>query len=143
MLVLVAPIIAYAALTILPGGAGFVVTSGSMGPAIGAGSLIFVVDTGDYEQGDVISFRHDNSVVTHRIVESAGDEYVTAGDANDRPDGQLISDTAVIGEVVFTVPLYGYFLAFATSPVGYLGFVIVPGVLLVGLVLGDVRTDEE
>lgn len=139
---LLAPILAYASFAVAPGAAGFVVTSGSMAPAIGAGSIVYVADTGNYERGDVISFHRGDSVVTHRVIAVTEDGYRTAGDANDRPDGRPVPDDRVVGEVLLSVPLYGFLLAFATTPHGYLGLVLAPGLLLVGLELRDLVTES-
>lgn len=134
-LVLVAsPIVVHVLFALLPGTGSYVVVTQSMAPSIPAGSLVYVVETGEYTVGDVVTFRHDGKLVTHRVVEVESDRYVTRGDANDGRDAPVSHDR-IVGEVVFSVPLYGYFFAVASTPTGYVLLVVVPAVLLVGIEL--------
>lgn len=133
----VSPIIGHIVFLLLPGAGSFVVATQSMAPSIAAGSLIFVVDSGGYEVGDVVSFRRDGKVVTHRIVEVNSDHYITKGDANDGRDAPVSRDQ-VMGKVIFSVPLYGYFFTLASSSIGYLLLVVLPSVLLIWI---ELRTD--
>jgi len=131
---LVSPIALHVAFTLAPGAGSYVVASNSMSPAISAGSLVYVVDAGEYKVGDVVTFRRDGTLVTHRIVETGPDHYVTSGDANDGPDAPIPPD-AIVGEVVLSLPLYGYFFDVASTPIGYGLLVVVPAFLLIVLEL--------
>lgn len=130
IILLVSPIVLHAIFTVVPGMNSYIVTSQSMAPAISAGSLVYVADTGEYEVGDVITFQRDGKLVTHRIVEAGSDSYVTKGDANDRRDAP-ITRSQIVGEVLFTIPLYGYFFDFASTPLGYGVLIIIPALLLI------------
>lgn len=132
-----APLVAYAAFVLAPWGNAYVVTSGSMEPSIDAGSIAFVVETGTYERGDVVTFERAGEVVTHRIVDRTDGGYVTAGDANAVPDDWLISDAQIVGTVVYTVPYYGSILQFTRTPFGYTLFVLIPGTVLLARELGS------
>lgn len=134
----VSPIIGHVVFVLLPGAGSFVVASQSMAPSITAGSLIFVVDSGGYDEGDVISFQRDGKVVTHRIVEVNSNHYITKGDANDGRDAPVSHDQ-VIGKVIFSLPLYGYFFTLASSSIGFLLLVILPSALLIWM---ELRTNH-
>lgn len=127
------PVVAHVAVSFLPGFAGFVVGSGSMEPAVDGGSLVYVQDTGEYEPGDVITFRVDEQVVTHRVVDETPRGYVTKGDANDAPDEWRVTDEQVVGELVFAVPLYGTLLNLVSTPLGYAVAVFLPASFLLAL----------
>lgn len=96
---------------VVPGAGSYSVMSSSMEPTIGAGSLIYVYDTDDYQEGDVITFTHGGQVVTHRITEVTATGVETKGDANDSPDSWTVSRDEIRGEVVFVLPLYGRFVS--------------------------------
>ncbi|HBE90465.1 MAG TPA: signal peptidase I [Candidatus Andersenbacteria bacterium] len=133
------------------GNQGLIVRSGSMAPAIGVGDLVVVRPHFDkeikgrplYTVGDVIAYKSlDNSgmIVTHRIAEVRGTEsnvnYVTKGDANNTPDEGLVAVEQVIGRQIFLVPYIGKALAFGKTKLGYVAFVLLPALLVIG---GEIR----
>lgn len=87
----------------------YVVMSGSMEPTIPTGSIV-VVDGRKKErkQGDVITYRRGNMVVTHRIVEKREEGYCTKGDSNEEEDTGIVSEGQVIGNVITVLPWIGY-----------------------------------
>ena len=67
----------------------YVVLSGSMDPVIRTGSLAYVntrMEPDSLRAGDVAAFRLGDATVSHRIVRTAGDAFVTKGDANSCED---------------------------------------------------------
>jgi signal peptidase len=123
--------------------ASYVVQSGSMEPAIGAGDIVVVrsTDAASIEVGDVITYTGgtlasgDSGRITHRVVEvrqtDAGRRFVTKGDANENRDPEPVAPSQVVGTVWFSVPYAGYLVAFASSDLGIFALVVVPGALLV------------
>jgi signal peptidase len=134
---LAAPLVGYAVAAALPGFAGFVVGSPSMEPAIESGSLVYVEETGDYERGDVVTFRRGDRTVTHRIVGETPEGYVAAGDANDAPDDWRVAERRVIGEVVPALPAYGTVVRLAGTPPGFAVGVALPAAVLLAAELRD------
>lgn len=134
---LVAPLVVYGVAAALPGFAGFVVGSPSMEPAIESGSLVYVEATGDYERGDVVTFRRGDRTVTHRIVGETPEGYVTAGDANEAPDEWRVPEERVIGEVVLALPTYGRVVSLAGTPLGFALGVFLPATILLAAELRD------
>ncbi|HLF70971.1 MAG TPA: signal peptidase I [Dehalococcoidia bacterium] len=106
------------------------VSTGSMEPSIGQGSVIAVHQTPPHEigAGDVIAFTHEGQTVIHRVVSvrSAPDfraivkdqqgnitresvtyaprSFVTKGDANETPDTAVVTQDQLLGEKRFLVP---------------------------------------
>lgn len=96
-----------------------VVLSGSMEPAIKTGSLAFI-DTSDRTvfQGDVISFKAGDMLVTHRVIEITDEGYRTKGDNNETADAGIVKDSSLEGKILFSIPGAGYFLKMVALPVG-------------------------
>lgn len=141
LLALVATVVTCAALaTISPriGHPVLAIRGGSMEPAIPLGSLV-IVDEGppaDLRIGDIVSFRADNGTsITHRVARLAtvaGSAYFASkGDANTTADPQITPVSAVIGRVVWVVPVAGYLLVALATPVGFLAVLLSAATLLV------------
>ena len=85
----------------------FIVTSGSMEPAVPTGSIIYTVGKKVYEKGDVIAFSSNNESISHRIVglSKLGPQiyFSTKGDANTLQDGDLVLPQSVYGKIVFVL----------------------------------------
>ncbi len=93
----------------------YVVKSSSMEPAIKAGSVIYVSPYKKEEpihQGDIISFRTGETLVTHRIlsVDQASGTAITKGDANQVHDPAPVPFDDILGKVRFHIPGIGYLL---------------------------------
>lgn len=127
---LLAPVVAHLAFGVLPGFGSYAVLSGSMQPTLEPNSIVYVHQTDDYRVGDVIAFARGGSVVTHRVVEVKPEGLVTKGDDNDAPDPWRVQRDDVRGEVVASVPLYGHLVRFASTTVGFVVTVVLPGVAL-------------
>ena len=79
-----------------------IVTTGSMESEISAGDLIIIKDTGNYKNGDIITFLHEGETTptTHRIIGINDDgTYVTKGDANNTADIVDVKKELIVGEV--------------------------------------------
>lgn len=152
LVALVAPFVIHAVPTLVGAEHSYVVTSGSMEPAIGVGSVVMVNDVapGEIGQGDVITYRTGENAepTTHRVVEvverDGGVAYRTAGDANEEPDPELVAADQVEGRVMtvgghlFVIPHVGYAIAFANTRPGYVAMVVVPIALLLVSEMYDV-----
>ncbi|MFC6873737.1 signal peptidase I [Halobellus marinus] len=135
-------VVASFALQAFPGLVGadyaFTVLSGSMEPAIGTGSVVFVaeVPADQVQEQDVITYRDDGGyLITHRVIEKhqADDSlrFVTKGDANDAPDGEPVYRGDLVGTVLFSIPFIGYVVAFGNTTAGYLILVLLPVMLFI------------
>lgn len=117
-----------------------VVQSGSMEPAIKTGSVVFVTPNNLYVEGDIITFRRGLSrlevPITHRIaaVEVIEGElvYTVKGDANEYADTEKVLAGEVLGKVKFHIPYLGILIDSAKTPLGFVGLIILPALLIIG-----------
>lgn len=133
------------------------VLSGSMEPNLQTGSIIVVRQTNDaehYEEGDIVTFQTEERVlVTHRIVEVEGNQYITKGDNNDGVDLNPVHELNIIAKYTgITIPYLGYVISLVNSRVGSTFMLLIPGILLLGyafkMIIGSLRengksTDNE
>ena len=100
------------------------VITGSMEPELPVGSLIYVeiVSPEEIEAEDIIAFRSEGTVITHRVLRNrlVEGEFVTKGDANAQADMNTVLYEELIGRVVYHIPVLGGLMALWTSTIGKL-----------------------
>lgn len=129
----------------------YAIISGSMEPAYPTGSLVYAepVAGAELQAGDVAAFWRDEDVIVHRVeeVDEGSGELVTKGDANAELDLRPVPFGNVLGRVVGSVPLVGYFLMALGSTTGklLLGWIVLMGAAfcVVGSVLGNLADRRE
>lgn len=95
-----------------------VIATGSMEPMIKPGDIILVEKIKDEEEiknlsvNDVIQFKRDNILISHRIIEIISDEneglqFKTKGDNNSVADADLVKPEDIKGTIKYTVPKIG------------------------------------
>lgn len=109
-----------------------IVLSGSMEPEFSAGDMIVIHREHDYQKGDIITYAENGAAVTHRIVESTAEGYITQGDANNVPDQNPVAREQVYGKVVFVIPGAGNMVLFFRSTGGIACLVVLAGLLIWG-----------
>lgn len=123
----------------------FTVLSGSMEPALRVGDVVMdePVAARDVRPGDVVTFPDPGQggrLITHRVealrVSGATAEVTTRGDANNAVERWSIPAAGHVGRVVYRLPMLGYVLVGARSPLGRLALVVLPAL---GLGLMGVR----
>ncbi len=92
------------------------VKTGSMEDNIHVGDYVLILRKNNYEIGDVITFKRDNYLVTHRIIKKANGLIITKGDANNEEDGpikyeQIVGKVIIIGGFLNAIIRYKYMLA--------------------------------
>ena len=123
-LILLGVIAAFIPLTVprLMGYEIYEVVSGSMEPEIPVGSVIYVkaAEPETIEEGDIIVFSRDGSMVTHRVQENryVEGEFITKGDANRTDDMNPVPYDQFIGKVACSVPVAGKAAELLTSSAG-------------------------
>jgi len=125
----------------------YVVRSGSMEPAIQAGSLCFIDSHAPYQEiqeGDIAAFRLPaGSRVVHRVIRVTEEGAETKGDANDRSDGISVFEGNYIGKAIFSVPALGYFVAAVQSGRGkILGLTGIVCLLISGAFLRETKVKK-
>ena len=101
----------------------FEVQTGSMHGTIEAGDWIVVNSHSDVKVGDIVTYKHGNDFVTHRIIESYKGTYVTKGDANNAKDDP-IDQSQIIGKVVKTFHGFGILRKTIFNPIVILFLII-------------------
>ncbi len=115
------------------------VASGSMIPTLNVGDLIVVqgglnindIAAAPQPAGDIIVFHkpgNPDELIVHRAVdkfENEGTLYITTkGDNNPGPDTWRVTETLIVGKVVWTIPYLGRIPLFVRTPEGMLVIVV-------------------
>lgn len=108
---------------LLPGFFGirpYVVYSGSMEPEIPTGAVVFTKEE-DFspKEGDIITFRVNDAIVTHRVIKNQNGICTTKGDANKTADPVSVEQSQIIGRVVFRLPYLGYVIHFLRARIPF------------------------
>lgn len=100
----------------------FVIVSGSMLPELQIGDIVVIkpVEQGTLKEGDIVSFREGNSIVTHRIdhVIDSGKRFITKGDANSSEDINPVTYDNIEGKYEFKIANLGNFVLFMQNKIG-------------------------
>ena len=92
------------------------VLTGSMSGTIEIGDGVIVKITKDVEEEDIIVYKKDNSLITHRLIEiDENGEFITKGDANNTED-KPVNETQVLGKVTYIIPKLGIWRKAILSP---------------------------
>lgn len=110
----------------------FIVTSGSMKPTIDVGSMVVVDTKREIQNNDVITYKKNDVVVTHRLIDINNGDLITKGDANTTNDLTTIKINDVIGSVVLNIPIIGYFLVLIRNHLVIFVFVVILLIYLYG-----------
>ncbi len=116
----------------------FIVLSGSMEKVIYPGDLAVVkeIDTKELKEQDVIAFKENNVVITHRIIqiieEDGNVKYITKGDNNSMVDNGAVKPEQVEGIFKFRIARLGNLAMFIQTPIGMIISLSIPiGMLLI------------
>lgn len=101
----------------------FQVQTGSMSGTMEIGDIIVVKITQDVEKEDIITFKKENTIITHRIIEKQDEKIVTKGDANNAQDEGITQDV-VIGKVVYILKNVEIWKNVFTTPEVYILVII-------------------
>lgn len=118
------------------------VLSGSMEPTLKVGGIIVTrpVRVEDVQVGDIITFQRDSQRITHRVIEivhlkdDSRRWFRTKGDANQEPDGELVTSKGeFVPKTVAYVPFLGFVAGALKSRLNFLVMIGVPAVALVAI----------
>lgn len=80
----------------------FSTETGSMSPTMEIGDVVIVKIGEQVQEKDIITYKKDNSFITHRIIKIEGNSIIAKGDNNNTQDEEITQD-AVVGKVVFVI----------------------------------------
>jgi len=119
----------------------YVVLSGSMEPTIKTGSLCFINKHAKYENikdKDIIAFKSNNVLVTHRVDSITDEGFITKGDNNENQDGGVVTKSNYVGKNMFWIPKLGYAVKIVQSTKGKIIFgTFIVLLFMAGLLLGE------
>src|SRR3989338_2746581 len=125
----------------------FVVLTGSMEPTFSAGSIIFTQKQSSYIPNDVIAFKQDNVVVTHRIasfgLKDSRPVFKTKGDANNVIDKRLVESNVILGKQLVTIPYIGNIIFFMRTLPGFIAFIIIPAFIYIAFEIVTIKKEIE
>lgn len=127
----------------------FIVLSGSMETEIYSGDVAVVkeVDLKEIKENDIIAFKEDNVVITHRVIDVINEngklKYKTKGDNNNALDNGYVLAEQVEGKYQFKVRRLGNFAMFAQTPVGMIVCLSIPLGLLLLIQMLDSRGNKK
>jgi signal peptidase len=126
---------------LLLGDRAVVVLSGSMEPVFSPGDVLIEqgVEPGNVEIGQVVTFHEPGSdrMLTHRVrkIEARGPKliFTTKGDADNGLQRWSIDRGGELGQPVGRIPAIGRVVTLAKQPLGLVGIVLVPLLIVAGL----------
>ena len=127
----------------------FIVLSDSMETQILSGDVVVVkqINTNTLKEGDIISFKENDIVITHRIVEIINEEgtikYITKGDNNNVKDTEYVLPEQVEGIYKFKISRLGNLAMFIQTPVGMIVCLSIPILLLMIVELKEPKKDND
>lgn len=80
----------------------FSAETGSMSPTIEKGDIIIIKIGDEIRENDIITYKKENVLITHRIAKIDGDTIIARGDYNNTDD-EPIKKENVIGRTVFII----------------------------------------
>lgn len=110
-----------------------IITSSSMEPSICYGDLILIKKCKENElnTGDVITFRQNQEVITHRILKIEKDlqdnknTYITKGDNNNTEDIEKVEFSKIEGKNVLTIPHLGKVILVLDNKIVFLVVILI------------------
>ena len=97
-----------------------IVGSGSMEPTVRVNDWLLIKGADTYRAEDIVTYvAPGGALVTHRIKAVTEGGYITQGDANNIPDGE-IAQARVLGKVAFVLPGIGAIAGGLRAPAGIL-----------------------
>ncbi|MDD3168414.1 MAG: signal peptidase I [Eubacteriales bacterium] len=123
----------------LPKVAGYaqiLVISGSMQPAIMAGDLLIIHEQEEYKEQEIVTYRGNGGLITHRIIAIDKAQAVMQGDANNVADDPVPVER-IEGKVILQIPMAGNLILFLKTPMGMLLLILALSAIYVFFELTD------
>ncbi|MEG2235153.1 MAG: signal peptidase I [Clostridia bacterium] len=115
-----------------------IVKSGSMQPTLKVNDMILIKKQNNYSSGDIVAYNVNNKyLVTHRIVGTNENQYITKGDINNTNDTS-INKSQVEGKVIFRSAFFGFYILYLLKP-----SIIILMLLLIFIVVKRKESEEK
>ena len=80
----------------------FITETGSMSPTIEKGDIVFVKIGETSKEQDIVTYKKENAIITHRIIKIDEETIITKGDNNNTQDEEITQEN-IIGKVVYII----------------------------------------
>ena len=117
----------------------FEVSTGSMAKTLNIYDVILVKITKEVEVNDIITYKNNDELITHRIMEINENKIITKGDANNTEDKEITTDV-VIGKVISVYPKLGVWAKVFTEPNVLISVFIT--LILIGLAISKDKIEK-
>ena len=107
----------------------FTIVSGSMQNTLKIDDSIIVKKANEYKVNDIVTYKHDKTYVTHRIIEIDGDMVITKGDANTVAD-PAFNKSQLLGKYVYKNDILSFLVKYRFIVVLILGILYVISLLV-------------
>lgn len=100
-----------------------VIISGSMEPILKVGGILYYkeIELDKYTKEDIVVFKSNKYLISHRIVEINDRGFITKGDANKNIDSKPLKINEVLGKGTnWSIPYIGYYADFVYKNKRYL-----------------------
>lgn len=121
----------------------FNIVSGSMEPNLEINDVVLVqkCDILELKKGDIITFRQDERIISHRILKVTKEKgiikFQTKGDNNEIPDPDLVEQEQIYGKVLFRIKKIGKFISYIQNARGFINIVIFAIIVYILVTLKD------
>ena len=105
------------------------VQTGSMERGIHVNDYIFVLKKNSYSKNDIITYRYEDTFITHRIVKIDGNKIITKGDANNVEDDEISIDK-VVGKVIYNGGILNFIIDYKYVVIASMLVVYIATILL-------------
>ena len=104
------------------------------------------IDVKSLNVGDIIVFKKDGAVITHRITNIVKRydklEFETKGDANNTPDKGTVKEENIEGKYICTIKYIGNILKFIKTPIGLTLVVTIPIITMLFVIMKERKATE-
>lgn len=115
-----------------------IIKSGSMEPTLKINDMILIKKENNYNLNDIVAYNVNNKyLVTHRIVDTDENQYITKGDINNVNDTS-INKSQIEGKVIFRSAVLGFFVLYLLKPT-----IIILLFLLIFMVAKNKESEEQ
>ena len=107
----------------------FNIVSESMKPTLEVDDVVVVqkCKPSQLQIGDIITFRQDNRIISHRILDITKEKgitkFKTKGDNNEIPDSDLVEQEQIYGKVQFSIYKIGKIISYIQNARGFINVV--------------------
>lgn len=121
----------------------FVITTSSMENTLSKDDAIIIekCKEEDLHKNDIITYKINDNIVTHRIIDITDDkvkQYVTKGDNNNIPDNEHITYENIEGKMIFKIPKLGKILGIIKNGI----IIILAIIIFLIMYLNSIDTKE-